>query len=303
MNIRRKITQIITFFVANPFPGNFHRGRIYQGQLKGVCVPILNCYSCPAAAGSCPLGAMQGMAAAPVHKISMYVLGFLVVSGGLAGRWFCGWLCPFGLIQELLGKIGRWKVRVPYLLTRVKYLLLISLLLLPMLWVDSDGFGAPYFCKYICPEGTLAAGIPLLLAAPELWSMAGTIFYLKVGVLGLILGASTVINRPFCRTICPLGAFYGLFNRLALFRIHHHTENCISCGRCRQVCPVGLDLPVRLNSTECIRCFSCMEICPRGAITFGTTPRADTIMPKGRKDSGEERMDHSTDIHHEFADL
>ncbi|NLI70733.1 MAG: 4Fe-4S binding protein [Firmicutes bacterium] len=299
MNFRRKIAQIIAFFVANPFPGNFYRGRIYQGQLKGACVPVLNCYSCPAAAGSCPLGALQGMVAAPHHKFPMYIFGFLLAAGGLAGRWFCGWLCPFGLIQELIGKIGRRKLHVPYPLTLFKYLLLILLLLLPILWVDSDGFGAPYFCKYICPEGTLAAGIPLLLAAPELWNMVGTIFYLKAGMLVFILGASTVIDRPFCRTMCPLGAFYGLFNRLALFRIHHHTEKCISCDRCRRVCPMELDLPGQLNSTECIRCLSCMQICPTGAITFGAAPQSNKTMLKGRNNDVEKQMDHSAGVHHD----
>lgn len=299
---RRKITQFTAFFMANPFPGNFYRGRIYQGQLKGVCVPVLNCYSCPAAAGSCPLGALQGMAATPAPKISMYILGFLTAAGGLAGRWFCGWLCPFGLIQELVGKVSSRKLRVPYLFTRIKYLLLILLVLLPIVWVDSDGFGSTYFCKYICPEGTLAAGIPLLLANPELRNMAGMQFWLKVGILGLILGASTIINRPFCRMICPLGAFYGLFNRLALLRIHYHADNCISCGRCRKACPMGPDLPAQFNSSECVRCFSCMETCPSSAITFGIDRKNDKLF-RGKEYGDETQVRHCINGDHDFGDI
>ena len=266
---KRLLAQITAALLANPFWSNFISGQLYQGKLKGLCVPFLNCYSCPGAVGSCPLGALQNLLAAPYTRFPFYVFGVMILAGGLAGRWVCGWLCPFGLVQELMGRLSRIKKSIPRWLGGAKYLVLVLLVVLPVLWVDSRGFGSPYFCQYLCPQGTLTAGIPLVAADTASYlPLIGWLFWIKVLILAAFLLGSIFIFRPFCRTLCPLGAFYGLFNRFSLFRLHHEPSTCHYCRKCTRSCPLNLQLPDERNSRECIRCLNCRDACPTGSLPF-----------------------------------
>ena len=74
------------------------KGNIYKGDLKGMCVPGLNCYSCPGAIGACPLGSLQSALLNSKFKTPYYILGLLIIFGALLGRVVCGFLCPFGLL-------------------------------------------------------------------------------------------------------------------------------------------------------------------------------------------------------------
>lgn len=280
--LRRHLVQAVTALVANFKPGNFLTGEIYQGKLKQYCVPFLNCYSCPAAVGACPLGSLQSLAAAPAARLSLYVLGGMIVAGGLAGRLMCGWLCPFGFLQDFLARISRIKLALPRWLIKLKYLALPLVVLLPVLLVDAYGFGGPYFCQYICPAGTLTAGIPLLLTGRDLWPLVGLVFWWKIFLLLVVLVAAVFIYRPFCRILCPLGAFWGLFNRVALFRLAL-TGACSACNRCAKACPVGLSLPEERNSAECIRCMACVGSCSHEVLQF----KADLLYLKTRSSSAD----------------
>ena len=168
---KRKLTQTLTLLLGNANLTGFVTGRIYQGPLKNACLPGLNCYSCPGALGACPLGSLQNGLADPLMLIPFYVLGFLVLLGGILSRFVCGWLCPFGLIQEWLHRIPGRKWRPAHdqplhkRLQVSKYVILaIFVVLLPFSGRLLSGYGSPAFCTYICPSGTLMAGIPLMLA-------------------------------------------------------------------------------------------------------------------------------------------
>ncbi|MEW5784646.1 MAG: 4Fe-4S binding protein [Bacillota bacterium] len=267
MLVRRRLVQFLSTLLANAKLGNFLSGQIYRGPLKQVCVPFLNCYGCPAALGACPLGSLQSLAEAPQSRLSFYVWGGMLLAGGLAGRFICGWLCPFGLLQDLLKRGSRIRLRLPKYLPALKFLLLPLVVLLPAVVVDQYGFGSPYFCQFICPAGTLTAGLPLLASGPEFYHLIGPLFWFKLALLFLILAAAVIYYRPFCRVLCPLGAFWGLFNRIAYFRLIA-APSCAACGRCSQTCPVQLTLPGQLNSSECIRCLDCVKACPHGALKF-----------------------------------
>lgn len=82
---------------------NFFKGEIYQGKGKAVCVPGLNCYSCPAASGACPIGSFQAVVGSSKYKFSYYITGFLILLGVLLGRFICGFLCPFGWLPKRCG--------------------------------------------------------------------------------------------------------------------------------------------------------------------------------------------------------
>ena len=137
---------------------------MYQGGGKTVCVPGLNCYSCPAASGACPIGAFQAVVGSSKFSFSYYITGFLILLGVLLGRFICGFLCPFGWFQELLHKIPTKKLSTKKLkpLTYLKYaVLLVMVFLLPAFLVNDVGMGDPFFCKYLCPQGVLEGAIPL----------------------------------------------------------------------------------------------------------------------------------------------
>ncbi|MBQ7636971.1 MAG: 4Fe-4S binding protein [Lachnospiraceae bacterium] len=268
------IFRIAAAALFNGYVIGFAKGRIFTGNSKLVCVPVLNCYSCPGALGSCPIGALQAVLGGPKHNFSFYVLGTLMLFGTVLGRLICGFLCPFGLIQDLLHKIPTKKIKVPKKadkpLRYLKYLiLLIFVVLLPIFATNAFGVGDPFFCKYICPAGTLEGGIFLLLKNEYLRELAGALFNWKVGLLVFFLAGSVFINRFFCRYFCPLGAVYALFNKFSLYRLEIDHDSCIGCKRCEKVCPMEVDVLKSPNSAECIRCGKCKAACPTESIRAG----------------------------------
>ncbi|MBQ9624081.1 MAG: 4Fe-4S binding protein [Treponema sp.] len=268
---KRTIFQIAAAVFFNGYAAGFSKGQIFTGKTKMLCVPVLNCYSCPGALGACPIGSLQATLNAREYKISMYVVGLLVIFGTLLGRFVCGFLCPFGLIQDLLFKIPFVK-KIRSLpgekgLRHLRFLFLgVFVILLPMFVIDITGLGEPWFCKWICPVGTLEGGIPLVLLNNAMRGAAGFIFRWKLAILLVTILSSIIIYRPFCRYICPLGAIYGIFNKISFYRFKIDSEKCTKCGACQKICK--LDIPVweNPNSMDCIRCGDCKAACPHGAI-------------------------------------
>ena len=272
----RHVFQSFWFLLTNSFFEGFKTGKIYGGKWKQLCVPGMNCYSCPGAKGSCPIGALQAVIGSPKFKFSYYVVGFLFFVGALIGRGVCGYLCPFGLVQDLLHKIPFVKKIETFkgdkALRKAKYLiLLVFVILLPLFLVDIIGQGAPYFCKLICPVGMMEGGIPLVLMNKSMRGAIGFLYAWKGLILILTIFLSIVIYRPFCKYICPLGAIYSLFNSVSLFRYTLDHQKCIHCGRCKAVCEMQCDPVQNCNDLECIRWGKCKNACPVDAIACGVT--------------------------------
>lgn len=250
---------------------NFFRGGIYQGKGKSVCVPGLNCYSCPAASGACPIGSFQAVVGSSKFGFSYYITGFLILLGVLLGRFICGFLCPLGWLQELLHKIPSKKLSTKKLkpLTYLKYIvLLLAVVLLPALAVNDVGMGDPFFCKYICPQGVLEGAIPLSLVNEGIRAALGTLFVQKLFILIAVVVLSILFYRPFCKWICPLGAFYALLNKISLLEIKMDEQKCVSCGKCAASCKMDIDVRKTPNHAECIRCGKCITACPAEALCF-----------------------------------
>lgn len=268
MNIfKRRLIQLIATVMTNPHAANFFSGSLYRGELKMLCAPGLNCWSCPAATLSCPIGAMQAVGGSG-GKFGFYAAGFTLLIGLLLGRAVCGFLCPFGLIQELLNKIPSPKFKVPPKFLRVKFfLLIVFVLILPVV----SEFGEPAFCQYICPAGTLEAGLPFIATHEELRGILGKLFALKMTILIGVIVACVTMHRFFCRVMCPLGAIYGLLNRYSFYRLNFAANRCIGCGRCSKACPIDLDPTKDFDSVECVRCGRCVKICPNNALTDSTS--------------------------------
>ncbi len=262
--MRRKMIQVICALLYNCNFTGFAKGTIYQGELKGVCVPGLNCYSCPGAIGSCPLGSLQTALLSSKYKFPYYVLGMLLLFGVLLGRVICGYLCPFGLIQELLYKIPSKKMRKnrwTKMLSCVKYIILVVFVIVIPLTL-----AVPGFCKYICPAGTLEGGVPLITADERLRALLGGLFSWKMGILIIVIASAIFIFRSFCRFICPLGAFYGLFHKVSMVGMKVDENKCNGCNACVAHCKLDVK---RVGDAECIQCGECQSVCHRCAITFG----------------------------------
>ncbi len=270
----RHLFQALWALITNGNLQGYTTGKIYQGSLKNVCLPGLNCYSCIGALGSCPIGAMQAVIGRKGGRIPFYVAGFLILVGSVLGRVVCGWLCPFGLIQDLLNKIPFVQKirRLPYekYLVKLKYLILVVfVIILPMFFVNQIGNGDPYFCKYICPVGVLEGGIPLVLLRESLRGSIGFLFAWKNIILAVTIVLSIIVYRPFCKIICPLGAIYSLFNKISLYRYSVDDDKCINCGQCAAQCLMNVNPVADANHLECIRCGKCKAVCPTGAIESG----------------------------------
>ena len=267
----RRLIQLYSALLHNAHIKGFIDGEIYQGKAKYACVPGFNCYSCPGAVGACPLGSIQNALASTGHRAGWYVMGILLLFGVILGRTICGWLCPLGLIQELLNKIPTFKLkksRITRALSWLKYILLAVFVIAIPLWYGlKHDMPLPGFCKYICPAGTFEGAIGLLSnpGNADLFGMLNILFTRKF-VIMLIIGLACVFcYRSFCRFICPLGAIYGLFNRFCLVGVRVDESRCNGCGACVRNC--GMDVR-HVGDHECIHCSKCMDVCAQKAISL-----------------------------------
>lgn len=254
----RLLTQISSAVLSNSYIGTFYTRAVNTSALKGVCVPFLNCYACPVALFSCPIGTLQHFSA--IHSFPFYLVAFISLIGLAVGRMACGWVCPFGFFQDLMYKIRSPKFRTPSMLKYMKYLVLILLvIILPYMTGDL------WFSK-VCPAGTLTAGIPWALWNPTNPSTGlsvlpqgpGVMFYVALMVLGGFLVWFVVSKRPFCKTVCPMGAIFALFNPFSFIRLEASSE-CDGCNICYDKCPMDLNVYLDVDSSECIRCLECTQ--------------------------------------------
>ena len=271
---KRRLVQLYVALLYNANLKGFVSGSISQTNTKYACVPGLNCYSCPGAVGACPLGALQNAFAQSETRAPYYVLGIIGLFGLIFARTVCGFLCPVGLGQELLHLVPTPKIkksRVTRVLSYLKYVALVVLVVAIPLMYGMQGIAVPAFCKYVCPAGTLGGGVGLL-SNPLNWSgsrdlltMLGPIFTWKFALLCAILVLCVFLYRPFCRFLCPLGAIYGFFNKIAFLGVRVDQIKCTDCGLCVAHCQMDVK---RVGDHECIHCGKCIKVCPVKAISW-----------------------------------
>jgi len=249
---RRTVVQLVSALTLNSY--------FTQHITRGIPCPALNCYACPAAAFACPIGTIQHFIGR--KKFPFYTLGVVGLIGAIIGRGSCGWFCPFGWFQELVYKIPVPKLRLPNRFNWSRYIIL-SALVIAIPFTTR----APWFCK-LCPAGMLEAGVPLALLSADIRAMLGTMYWIKLGILGVTLTWMSATRRPFCRWICPLGALWSPLNPVSSFRLHVDQDVCTRCGQCQEVCPVDICVYENANAGACIRCLECVSVCPMDCITI-----------------------------------
>jgi polyferredoxin len=231
--------------------------------LHGIPGCVFHCYSCPLSAFACPVGVAANYAALlPVSaEVPYLLLGVLLAAGAVGGTLACGWACPFGFLQDLLGRVTDRKFGLPQWAGSCRYAVLVGMVL--VLPAVLGWRGIPFedqavsICR-LCPAGALEAGVPYSirsLVAGEGWLMSGT----KTAVLAVFLVAAVWVRRPWCRVLCPLGGLLALFNRLSVFHLRFRGDACVECNLCRTRCPMGVKVDEQINVTGCVRCLECVK--------------------------------------------
>jgi polyferredoxin len=229
--------------------------------LHGIPGCVFHCYSCPLSSFACPVGVMANYAALlpVVGEVPYLLIGLLLLVGATGGSIVCGWACPFGFLQDLLGKITTRKINLPSWTGYLRYLVLVGLVIFLPLILGYQGI--PFekqvisICR-LCPAGALEAGVPYSLQsvlAGNGWMMSG----LKTGILLSFLAAALFIHRPWCRMLCPLGGLLALFNRFSLFHLRFNPAQCVECNLCRSRCSMGVKVDQAVNVSGCVRCLEC----------------------------------------------
>jgi ferredoxin-type protein NapH len=163
----------------------------------------------------------------------------------LFGRFFCGYLCPVGAVQEIAYHAPIRKIPMHYktsfMIFRAAFVLLFIALVFLLSTSLLSFFGIRDFFFL-----TLSTG---------------------AGVFLVIVIIATVFYRPFCRLFCPVGFLFSLFAWKSVFGLHR-TDACINCKKCEKVCPVD-EAGSSDRKAECYLCGRCVEICPMDAIRYG----------------------------------
>lgn len=211
---------------------------------------------------ACPVGLLQNMAASKIILVATVVSAlFLVVLTLVAGRFVCGWLCPFGFLLDLIGKIVPGKFRLPeFVRTRLaKY------------GVAGAALGVSGVVSYqafctLCPIGTVCRS----------YGLQGVVGGAELAILPAVAALEVSEKRTWCRYLCPVGALLALCAKIGLVKIVIGASRCkkFSCMRCAETCPMGIvpeselreGVSPKLDMSECIMCLRCLDTCPHGAV-------------------------------------
>ena len=172
------------------------------------------------------------------------ILGLLL----LVGPYYCGWVCIFGTIQDLiydkLGKFIPYKLTIPHQYNRYLLWLRYITLFTTIALVTSTLYARGTFYKVL-----LGKNVPL------------TLILIMVVFMLLCL----ITPRPFCRYFCVEGARYSAIGLARIFTITRNPDTCISCGKCNKVCPMGINVAETQSMyvPHCISCGNCISNCPK----------------------------------------
>jgi len=263
LTTKRRIVQILAAILLTCNFTVFSSTTVFFGS---VCLPIIHCNACPLTWFNCPIYTISEYV--QFHSVAWLALGLVAGVGVLVGRFFCGWICPMGLLQDLLHAIPSPKFRVPSFFRWLKYAFLIVGVGVVAYSVGKDVLY--FFCAY-CPVATLEVPLPQMIANRD-WAM-DTWRILRFSVLVVVLVLVVFNMRGFCKWMCPVGALVAFTNKFSLFTVRLDPATCIHCGKCDKACPMGVPVEACSHTgravsrhSECIECLTCQQVCPVDAI-------------------------------------
>ncbi|MCK4258435.1 MAG: 4Fe-4S binding protein [Halanaerobiales bacterium] len=217
----------------------------------------------------CPLGGIatlysmitQDIIVKKLHTSNIVLMWSVIAMGIFLGAAFCGWICPFGTVQEYIGRLGRkiFKKRYnKFIPKKIKpFLQAFRYIFLAIILYKTVETGKLFFAPYD-PYHTLF----------NIWSDELSI--ISFVILGITILAGLIEERAWCKYACPLGAINGLFNKISIFKIHRNEKQCLDCGICNRECPMDIDVDnkSKITSSICVRCGKCVSICPAKSDTL-----------------------------------
>lgn len=240
-------------------------------RLHSMCAPVFHCYACPLATFACPIGVIAEFSA--LHVFPFVAVGLLVVVGAVLGTLICGWVCPFGLLQDLGAKVPTPKFDPPRWASHFRYAVLaVTVLAVPYL-LGNEHF--LFVCR-VCPAGGLEAGVPDMISQAATGQAVVWPNAIKLTIMVLFVGAIFFIKRPWCRVLCPLGAIFSLFNRVSMFFLRVDPSQCTDCRQCHKLCEFGVQPDKSPNDSRCVRCLECTACGPAAL-------KLQSIFHRGRK--------------------
>lgn len=261
--ILRRMVQIsvLLLFLA----GNVWNWKVLEGNLSSSLI-----------LGTVPLA--DPFALAQVFATGTLVAGQALLGGGIvllffaviAGRAFCGWVCPVNMVTDLADTVrtaAAGEGRSLSLNRNIRYWVLgLSMALSALLGIAAF--------EWISPIGALHRGIIYGMGLG--WTPVAAVFLFDVAA----------VKNGFCGHLCPLGAFYSLAGGKSAVRVLHNARRCSRCMRCIESCPEPQVLPMvgksdgAVRSGECTNCGRCIEVCPDRAMRFGVRTQATDRGPK-----------------------
>ena len=223
-------------------------------RLHTFCSPVFHCHSCPWATFACPIGVLANFSA--LHIFPFVAVGILLIAGVSLGGFVCGWVCPFGFLQDLIGRIPTPKFHIPGWMRHIRFVVLLGLVLIvPYLWGEEHSL---FFCR-LCPAGALEAAVPNTVQSAMAGQEVVWPTLAKSSILAVVLLAMLFTWRPWCTALCPLGAIFSLCNLFSFVFIRVNKESCTDCNLCRRLCRYGGGPREIGGDMQCIRCLDCTK--------------------------------------------
>jgi len=263
LKFKQRLVQTFSFIALN---SNLRGAEVYP-----VCLPVMHCNACPLSWTTCPIYRLSELVQfhEPIMSAEWLFLGVILGLCVIAGRYFCGWVCPAGFVQDMLFKIPTPKFQLPSYMKWLKYGFLFITVIAVAYFAGKEV--PAFFCTY-CPTATVESVIPAMIFLPEY--VIGAAGNWRFVVLAIVVVLAITNYRNFCKIMCPIGAMVAITNKFSLFSMKLGADKCIHCHKCDKSCP--MDVPVencsvtgrKINrNSECIECLTCESVCPTTAIT------------------------------------
>lgn len=251
--LKRRISQVTALLILHSSWGP---------EAKWLCNPVLSCHSCVLAWFACPIGVFIHYSG--YHAFPFFAVGTVLLVGVLVGRLFCGWICPFGFLSDMLHKIPSPKFTMPAWTSYIKYAVLgLGVIALPFIFGESTNWS---FCR-VCPASAVQVTIPGLLGGG--YGEIETATIVKLAVLAAVVMLAVMSSRSFCKAFCPIGAMLAPLNYISFWVVKRPKPACTGCTKCDRACPqsthpsekIQAGTPPNRNA-DCIVCHDCRAACP-----------------------------------------